>query len=184
MYNHLYDCLFLLPLPSPSVFLSPTHTHTHQLTHPISFFFFILHPWNWTGVYRLTLKVQWSTLTLNVFFFFFYFPSNMLLFTCRWIFTLMTCWFLSMLSKQWTGFLLHDFLGQLEQSIKYYQQKLILCYFVFLTQTKCCAFFGVKHVIHDKVWFQEVLEWFYWIDLNISRPQDKRTHSPSVTPSF
>lgn len=50
----------LLPLHS----LSLSHTHTHVL-YPLFFFFCILHPWNWTGVYRFTFRVQWSSATLN-----------------------------------------------------------------------------------------------------------------------
>ena len=51
MYNDLYDLLSLPPPPlTPTIFF---------------FFFCILHPWNWTGVYRLTLRVQWSSVSLN-----------------------------------------------------------------------------------------------------------------------
>lgn len=60
-YNQLYDSLAVSPPPT----LSLSHTHTRVL-YPLFFFFFcILHPWNWTGVYRLTFRVQWSSATLN-----------------------------------------------------------------------------------------------------------------------
>lgn len=47
MYNDLYDS-----------FSPPLH-----LTH--AFFFSFLHLWNWTGVYRNSLKVQWSSVSGN-----------------------------------------------------------------------------------------------------------------------
>lgn len=56
-------CIMIYMTPFFSSLLPSPFTNTKSI---LCFFFFcFLHPWNWTGVYRLVLRVQWSCVAPN-----------------------------------------------------------------------------------------------------------------------